>query len=516
MNKTVLIVGDNPQNVEYLVGGLVGAGFQVATALDGSEAWEKINQYLPDLVISEVDLPDIDGFQLLNKIRENPNTRSIPLIFLTSRGELQDKIRGFQLGAKDYIVKPLSAREIVARVKMVLGRISKRRAQRDQAEGRMMGRLEEMSPVELIQNLGMERKTGILTLTNENNKNGQIFFKNGCVVNAILGNFRAEKAVYQMLSWERGDFCMVFQDVDVADEIPISNLGLVIEGLKRLEKREELMRELPSPGAIFTLDPDFLKFMEKKKLTPELARFIQLFDGRRDVLKIIDDSYYDDLTTLERIVKLYKQGVLREIKEALPRREMEGEPEELLTSEEFETFFQRIIKDPEKKEVKVLVLGTAGSGKTELIRSLTWPGEFRMKKLKGRLSQSLEVGKTRLKDRYDLTLIGVPVERELIFLFPKLLEGASGHIVLVNALEPEDIDYMRYLIKSIRDQCKIPYAIGVTNLRKPGALDFNEIKHRLGLEELTPCYALDGENAKKILLEMREPEEAYEDISGGE
>lgn len=515
MNKTVLIVDDNPQNVEYLVGGLVSAGFQVATALDGSEAWEKINQYLPDLVISEIDLPEMDGFQLLNKIRENPNTRSIPLIFLTSRSEIQDKIRGFQLGAKDYIVKPLFARETVARMKMVLGRINKRKVQRDQTEGRMTGRLEELSLVDLIQRFGMEKKTGILTLTNENNKNGQIFFKNGCVVNAILGNFRTEKAIYQMLSWERGDFCMVFQDVDVADEIPISNLGLVIEGFKRLEKRGELMGELPSPDAIFTLDPDFLKFMEKKKVTPELARFIQLFDGRRDVLKIIDDSYYDDLTTLERMVKLYKQGLLREIKGAVPKREMEGEPEELLTSEESEAFFQRIIKDPQKKEVKVLVIGTAESGKTELIRSLTWPGEFKIKRLPGTLSQSLEVGKARLKDQYNLTLIGISVERHLIFLLPELLHQASGYIVLVDALRPKDIDYMRYLIKSIREQCKIPYVIGVTNLRKPRAMDFNEIKHHLGLKELTPCYTMDGENAKKILLEMKEPEEAYEDISGG-
>ncbi|MFQ6116437.1 MAG: response regulator, partial [bacterium] len=232
--QTVLVVDDDPKNIEILVGALINSGFQAATALNGLDAWQKIKKYLPDLILTEIDLPEMDGFQLLTKIKADPQTAPIPLIFLTGRSGIQDKVKSFTLGAKDYIVKPLHVREIIARIKMILARLTRRKQQEEEVSSRLVGRLQELSVVDLIESFGVERKTGILNLTNENNKSGQIFFRDGSIVNAVLGNFRAEKAVYQMLPWERGTFAMVLQDVDVADEVSISNLGLLIEGFKRL------------------------------------------------------------------------------------------------------------------------------------------------------------------------------------------------------------------------------------------------------------------------------------------
>ena len=94
-------------------------GFQVASAASGKQAIERATSYKPDLIILDLNLPDIDGLEVCRTIRRQSN---VPVIMLTGRGEEVDKIVGLELGADDYVTKPFSAREIVARVKAVLRR----------------------------------------------------------------------------------------------------------------------------------------------------------------------------------------------------------------------------------------------------------------------------------------------------------------------------------------------------------------------------------------------------------
>lgn len=117
--KTVLVVDDESRMVEFITMNLELEGFRVVRAANGSEALEKASREHPDLVLLDIMMPEMDGFETLAGLRE---TSSVPVIFLTAKSEEADRIRGLDLGADDYITKPFSPRELVSRIRAVLRR----------------------------------------------------------------------------------------------------------------------------------------------------------------------------------------------------------------------------------------------------------------------------------------------------------------------------------------------------------------------------------------------------------
>jgi DNA-binding response OmpR family regulator len=115
----ILAVDDEKRMVRFIQLNLEQDGFQVITAYNGKEALEQVRTQLPDLVLLDIMMPDINGFEVLKKIRE---VSSVPVIMLTAKGEEDDRIQGLELGADDYITKPFSPRELVSRIRAVLRR----------------------------------------------------------------------------------------------------------------------------------------------------------------------------------------------------------------------------------------------------------------------------------------------------------------------------------------------------------------------------------------------------------
>ena len=309
-NQLVLIADPDAKNLQILKDNLKASGFFITTVTNGKEAWEEIQRTAPKLVLSETNLPGLSGFQLLERINGDPKTSSIPLIFLTKQREIQQRIKSFEMGAKDYLVKPLHVKEVIAHIRMVLRRIEHRKINQIETYKKFSGHLYQLSLADLIESFGVERKTGILTVSN-GRRTGQVYFREGSVVNASLGDFKTEQAIYQMLPWERGYFNMIFRDVDVAEKISISNLGLLLQGIKRLEIREKLIKQLPSPKTAFTVSPTFKKIVQKKKVGNGASEFIALLDGNRNVEHIVDESKLDDLIAIKRLVRLYQQGFIK-------------------------------------------------------------------------------------------------------------------------------------------------------------------------------------------------------------
>jgi DNA-binding response OmpR family regulator len=115
----ILVVDDEPRMIRFIRMNLELEGFQVFEAGDGVRALQQVRDILPDLVILDVMMPELDGFETLRALRE---FSSVPVIMLTARGEEDDRVRGLELGADDYVTKPFSPRELVGRVKAVLRR----------------------------------------------------------------------------------------------------------------------------------------------------------------------------------------------------------------------------------------------------------------------------------------------------------------------------------------------------------------------------------------------------------
>ncbi len=119
-NKIILVVDDEERMARFIRLNLEHDGFQVVEAYRGMQALQVFRDSLPDLVLLDVMLPDIDGFEVLGMLRE---ISSVPVIMLTAKGEEDDRVKGLELGADDYITKPFSPRELVSRVRAVLRRV---------------------------------------------------------------------------------------------------------------------------------------------------------------------------------------------------------------------------------------------------------------------------------------------------------------------------------------------------------------------------------------------------------
>ncbi|GGO81491.1 DNA-binding response regulator [Nonomuraea cavernae] len=122
MDARLLIVEDDPNILELLAASLRFAGFDVTTAKNGHDAVASVQRHQPDLVVLDVMLPDVDGFEIVRRIRGGG--MHTPVVFLTARDETEDKIRGLTIGGDDYVTKPFSLEEVVARIQAVLRRTS--------------------------------------------------------------------------------------------------------------------------------------------------------------------------------------------------------------------------------------------------------------------------------------------------------------------------------------------------------------------------------------------------------
>jgi len=122
MFKNILIVEDDPAIREMMAFSLSNGGFQVVKAESGTQALQQLQQQRPDLVVIDWGLPDFSGLELVAMIRRDDVLKDLPLIMLTARAEERDKIKGLEFGADDYLIKPVSVQELIARIKAHLRR----------------------------------------------------------------------------------------------------------------------------------------------------------------------------------------------------------------------------------------------------------------------------------------------------------------------------------------------------------------------------------------------------------
>lgn len=124
--RKILVVDDEKELVKLITFHLAIAGYEALSAKNGVEALEICEKEKPALVILDIMLPRIDGWQVCRSLKQNPRTSNIPIIMLSALSELNDKLKGFDLGTDDYVTKPFSPRELIVRVKRVLARSESR------------------------------------------------------------------------------------------------------------------------------------------------------------------------------------------------------------------------------------------------------------------------------------------------------------------------------------------------------------------------------------------------------
>ncbi|GIX06811.1 MAG: fused response regulator/phosphatase [Candidatus Poribacteria bacterium] len=140
MAERILVVDDEPDVLDLVELVLAPEGFEVLLAKDGLEALDQARSNRPELILLDLSMPGMDGFQVIEKLREDPSTASIPVVMLTARAQISDKLRGLSSGADDYITKPFDPDELVERVRAVLAR-----QKRPLVSSPLLGTLEQWS-----------------------------------------------------------------------------------------------------------------------------------------------------------------------------------------------------------------------------------------------------------------------------------------------------------------------------------------------------------------------------------
>jgi len=116
MSSRILVVDDTPANIQVLSSTLKDKGYQISVATNGRQALDVVARLRPDLILLDVMMPEMDGFETCRRLKESAATNDIPVIFLTARTETTDIVQGFEVGAVDYVAKPFNAHELLARV----------------------------------------------------------------------------------------------------------------------------------------------------------------------------------------------------------------------------------------------------------------------------------------------------------------------------------------------------------------------------------------------------------------
>ncbi|NES06964.1 MAG: response regulator, partial [Okeania sp. SIO2F4] len=116
----ILIVDDNLPNLKVLATLLKNNNYQVRKAIDGESALLSVKTDIPDLILLDIKMPELDGYQVCERLKANPNTQEIPIIFISALNEVFDKVKAFEVGGIDYITKPFQEEEVLARIKSQL------------------------------------------------------------------------------------------------------------------------------------------------------------------------------------------------------------------------------------------------------------------------------------------------------------------------------------------------------------------------------------------------------------
>lgn len=154
MSATILLADDDPSVSQFVDVILKQAGYTVVRAGDGVEAIERVRQAPPDLILLDILMPRLDGLEVLRSLRRNPHTSQIPVIMLTQKGDVEDRLKGLESGADDYVPKPFVPQELLVRVHALL-----RRSEKVRALGPLMGVLGDWFSVQGIEQLGHELET---------------------------------------------------------------------------------------------------------------------------------------------------------------------------------------------------------------------------------------------------------------------------------------------------------------------------------------------------------------------
>jgi DNA-binding response OmpR family regulator len=301
--KQILIVDDEPSQHFLLESQLKLSGYEVQHAYTGQEALSKLTDQQVDLIILDVNMPGMDGFQTLKRLREQNGQDDIPVIFLSSLDRQYLKVKGLEGGADDYLTKPVDTAELTSRIKARLRRSIKRtQEQPAQAAGTMQGDFQSMDLSDLVQSMSFFGKTCTITLPDID---GVIAVKEGTVIGIRQGDFYGKEAFLRLLLLQKGRFIVTFEElVDLGEEDSMNVGNLLLSGVSEADEIRDNIQKLGSTDMLVSLKnsaapvPGTEEFMDKFPL-PLLTVITRMTGTLKENVDIMQTVLAQGIVTLE-------------------------------------------------------------------------------------------------------------------------------------------------------------------------------------------------------------------------
>ncbi len=251
MLRSVLIADANPAFRKFLSMPLLAQGFTVHEAADGEQAWMVALQHRPWLVLADIDMPKVDGYEFCRRVRAHSLISRTPILFVSGSDTYKERYRGLQVGADDFLSKQTPIRELLLRIQLLLTRYSDLGAATPSEPGPeamagtagMEGEIETLGAPAIIQICHQGRLTGILTAkARDRREKGTaakiaVFgFRDGEIISATADDEAGPEAVYVFLAWRRGQFNFVAGEPGEGEPIARKVEGLLLEGCRRLDE----------------------------------------------------------------------------------------------------------------------------------------------------------------------------------------------------------------------------------------------------------------------------------------
>lgn len=307
----VLVVDDNRLVRELVRDTFLEAGFTVITAAHGREALDRVAEERPDLIITDVVMPEMDGWALCEALKSDPHTRDVPLVFLAGQREIPHRLRGLRMGAYDYLTKPFSTEELLLRVRLILERTRAGSAAGEAPRSYLSGHTSHLPVADLVQLLAMNGKTGCLRLRAAGEA-GRLHFRGGRIVGAFTPRSRGRKALFRLLSWGEADFHFdPVDDPSVTEDLEANTQRLLMDALVSLDDLARLKPDLPTEDLPLemTLGARPLLSTPGELNSVELA-LLREARARTTLRELFDRLDATDLEIARAVVRLLQAGAI--------------------------------------------------------------------------------------------------------------------------------------------------------------------------------------------------------------
>ncbi|MDM8535374.1 response regulator [Desulfobacterales bacterium HSG17] len=239
MKGKVLIVDDDPKIGRLLKFKLSKADYETEYFNSGGEALEKIPMLKPHIIVSDIDMPNMNGYEFCEKLRQDSRTASIPFIFLSGRTDTTDQLEGLRLGADDYVCKPVKIDFLLERMEKVMDRAIKAKSFKSQAD--FSGNLSQMSLNDVMQIVESNHKSGELEFTTSEGKTmGRIMFNKGNLMKAQFGFLDGAEAFYGLMDEEEGFFEFFGKVINEPEQITMTNMAALLQGSRLIDEGKSL------------------------------------------------------------------------------------------------------------------------------------------------------------------------------------------------------------------------------------------------------------------------------------